>query len=189
MPVQTQRQVVQTRAVERLSEAALSGAHQRHRQRSPVHQEVVDEGVRDRIVVEVFDAMAEALKQGGGPQRVVPHGRAAVPSYRPSDNGDPQPISTGSGDGADGRQGPVAPDAFALAKERRGVAHRTGQHAVIDQSHRHLPGHLVQRKPAAGGLETHETVAGRGDPDGPAAVVGVRDRHHTGGDEGPRPRG
>ena len=92
----------------------------------------------------------------------------------------------------DGRQLRVAVPLVPFAVERRGVAHRAGQHPVGDELQRHLPHACSSRgSRPRGRFQPHQAVAGGRDPDRPAAVIGVRDRHHARGHErtGPRRRG
>ena len=112
--------------------------------------------------------------------------RAADPL---GDDRDAEPGPARAGDVADGCEERVAPDLLGLAVERGGVADAAGQDAVGDDPHRHVAHHPVLGQATTGGLEAHEPVDRSRDPDRAAAVVGVRDRHRSGGDEGGGARG
>ena len=103
-------------------------------------------------------------------------------------HGDPEPLVPGAGDVADRRELERAVDVLGLAQERRGVAHRPGQHAVGDDADRHLPAHPVLGEPVAGRLEADQPVDRGRDPDRAAAVVAVGEGYGAGRDQRRRTR-
>ncbi len=58
-------------------------------------------------------------------------------------------------------------------QQRRRVAHGAGHHALGDHPEHHLAGLRTVRPQPPAGLQPHEAVAGRGDADRAAAVVGA----------------
>ena len=121
-------------------------------------------------------------------QRRVPHFGTALAFHGLGEHRHAKPIPAGSRDVADRIEFRVAPHVLGLAIERGGIADRSGEHPVGHDADRHLAHVLVQGQSATRGLESDQTVARRRDPDRTPAVVGVRDRHHTRGDERSRSR-
>jgi hypothetical protein len=65
----------------------------------------------------------------------------------------------------------------------RGVCHRAGEHAAGGETFE-VDGHIGDQ--AAGRFQPDEAVARRGDADRPAAVSGMGDGRHAGGDSDAR---
>ena len=185
--IQSQRHVVEPGAVETRPEHAAPAAHDRERQERPVDEEVVLETGGHRIV-DLGDLVSEFFQQRRRLQRQLAHLRAGFSQNGFGADRDPQPLRARLGDVADRGELRVAVGPLGLSQERRGVAHRARHHPVGDEVKRHPGGLLVQRQPPARRLQTDKAVARRGNSDRPAAVVGVRDRHHTGRDECRRAR-
>ncbi len=168
---------------ERARQAHQDGEHR------PVAGEVPDEpGVAPEPGLgDVVAQRGEGL--GGRPHHPGGLGVGRAAEQVVGDEPDPQPAARRALDQTDRRQGAVRPEALGGGEVVRGVADGPGDHALGDQVDRQAADTGLVQQPAAGRFETDEAGDGGGDADRPAAVVGVREGHGAGGDQGGGPAG